>query len=216
MTTTNTTKDELTRRLLAWNDGLGWVNDNAPLMGAAIIELAGGEPVEPERIAARAGLPAAAAHKFLRSSPAEWDERGRLVGFGLTLRQTRHRYTTAGRTLYTWCAPDALAFPVLTEEPALVESTCFVTGAAIRVEVAPDGVRAVEPPGAVVSIVPRDIGVDELRERLCHEQHFFATSEAAESWRQEREDIIVVPVAEAFEPLRQLMQRWAPEANEAA
>jgi alkylmercury lyase len=216
MTTTNTTNDELTRQLLAWNDGLGWVNDNGRVMGAAIIELAGGEPMELERIAARSGLPEAEVREFLRSSPAEWDERGRLVGFGLTLRQTRHRYTTAGRALYTWCAPDALAFPVLTGEPALVESTCFVTGAAIRIEVAPDGVRAVEPAGAVVSIVPRDVGVDELRERVCHEQHFFVSSDAAESWRREREDVIVVPVAEAFEPLRRLMQRWAPEANEAA
>ena len=45
---------------------------------------------------------------------------------------------------------------------------------------------------------------------------FFASSEATESWRRGREDVIVVPVAEAFEPLRRLMQRWDPEANEAA
>jgi alkylmercury lyase len=216
MTTTNTSNNELTRRLMAWNDGLGWVHDNGRLMGAAIVELSGGDPVGPEQLATRAALPVADVREFLRSSPAEWDDQGRLVGFGLTLRQTRHRYTTSGRTLYTWCAPDALAFPVLTGEPALVESTCLVTGEAIRVEVAPDGVRAVAPAGAVVSIVPRDVAVDELRERLCHEQHFFVSSEVAESWRREREDVIVVAVADAFEPLRRLMQRWAPEASEAA
>lgn len=212
----STTNNELTRRLLAWNDGLGWVNDNARLMGAAIVELAGGEPVEPERIAARAGLPEAEVRAFLLRSPAEWDDGGRLVGFGVTLRETRHRFITGGRTLYTWCAPDALAFPALTGEPAVVESTCFVTGTPIRVEVEPDGVRVVEPVGAVVSIVPRDVALEQLRERLCHEQHFFASSEAAESWRRDRDDVIVTPVPDAFEPLSQLMQRWDPTASEAA
>jgi alkylmercury lyase len=216
MTTTNTTNNELTRRLLAWNDGVGWVNENGCLMGAAIIELAAGEPVELARIAVRAGLPESEVREFLRSSPAEWDDAGRLVGFGLTLRRTRHRYTTNGRSLYTWCAPDALAFPALTGQPALIESTCQVTGAAIRVDITPDGVRNVVPAGAVVSIVPRDIGIDELRERLCHEQHFFATAGAAEAWRGDRDDVILVAVADAFEPLRTLMERWTPTPREVA
>jgi alkylmercury lyase len=216
MTTTNTintTTEELAQRLLEW-DGLGWVNENGSLMAAAIIELAGGEPVVPARVAERSGRPSAEVLEFLRSSPAEWDDRGRLVGFGLTLRPTRHRFTTGEHTLYTWCAPDALAFPVLIGAPAIVESTCFATGAPIRVEVEPDRVRAVEPPDAVVSIVPRAVGVDEFRERLCHEQHFFASGEAAAPWRQGREDVLVASVANAFEPLRRMMQRWAGQATE--
>jgi alkylmercury lyase len=177
---TTNTDEELTERLLAWNDGLGWVSGNARLMGAAIIELANGEPVEFEQITSRARLSESDVRDFLRSSLAEWDDRGRLVGLGLTLRETRHRYTTGGRTLYTWCAPDALAFPALIGQPALIESTCSVTGAPIRVEITSDGVRDVDPAGAVVSIVPRDVGIGELRERLCHEQHFFASSAVAE------------------------------------
>jgi alkylmercury lyase len=213
--TTNTTTADLARRLREW-DGLGWVSENGRLMAAAIIELAAGEPVDPARLAERAGRPLAEVLDFLHSSPAEWDDRGRLVGFGLTLRPTRHRFTTAGRTLYTWCAPDALAFPVLTGSPALVESTCFATGTPVTVEVARDGVRAVDPATAFVSIVPRDVGVAELRERLCHEQHFFASGEAALTWRQDREDVLLVPVADAFEPLRWMMRRWAGEESEAA
>ena len=215
MTPTNTLGDDLTRRLLAWNDDLAWVSENGPLMAAAVIELASGGPVEPERIAARSGRPQATVLDFLRSAPAEWDDRGRLVGFGLTLLATRDRFTTNGRTMYTWCAPDALTFPVLIGAPALIESTCFATGTAIRIEVTPDGVRSVEPAGAVVSIVPRAIGVGELRARLCHEQHFFASSEAADAWRGEREGVLVVPVADAFEPLRQLMRHWTAHPSAA-
>ena len=213
MTTTNS---HLTARLLAWHDELAWVSKNASVIAAAIVELADGKPVQAEQIAARAGRPAAEVLEFLRSSPAEWDDQGRLVGFGVTLRQTRHRYMTGARTLYTWCAPDALAFPVLLRAPAVIESPCFATGEPIRIEVGADGVRSVEPPRAVVSIVPHAVGLSEFRERLCHEQHFFAASEAAEAWRHAREDVMVVPVAEAFEPLRRLMQRWVPQASEAA
>jgi alkylmercury lyase len=217
MTTTHitTTNGELARRLQEW-DELGWVKDNGSLMAAAIIELAEGKPVDPARVAERAGRSSAEVLEFLHSSPAEWDDRGQLVGFGLTLRPTRHRFTTGGRHLYTWCAPDALAFPVLTRAPAIVESTCFATGAPITIEVEPDRVRAVDPPGAVVSIVPRAVAMHDLRERLCHEQHFFASHEAAAPWRQAREEALVASVADAFDPLRRMMQRWAGRAGEVA
>jgi hypothetical protein len=51
-------------------------------MAAAIAELAGSQPVRIEWIAARAGVPHAQVLDFLRRSPAEWDEHGRLLGFG--------------------------------------------------------------------------------------------------------------------------------------
>jgi alkylmercury lyase len=211
--TATTDTNELTRQLLAWHDELGWVNENASLMAAAIVELGGGEPVDPGRTAARAGRPTCEALDFLRGSPAQWDDRGRLVGFGLTLRQTRHRVTTEART---WCAPDALAFPVPLGAPAVIESPCFVSGEPIRIEVATDGVCAVEPPGAVVSTLPAQVGAVELRERLCHQQHFFASNETAQAWRWAREDVLVVPVADAFDPLRRLMLRWAGHDDAAA
>jgi alkylmercury lyase len=210
-----TTETDLTTRLLAWHDELPWVNENASLIAAAIVELADGTPVRPERIAARAGRPAAEAVEFLRGSPAEWDDQGRLVGLGLTLRQTPHRFTTRGRTLYTWCAPDALAFPVLLGANAVIESRCFATGESVRIELRPDGAHHVEPASAVVSIVPRAVALGDFRERLCHEQHFFVSGEAA-AWRHTREDVLIVPVADAFGPLRRLMRRWAGTKSEAA
>ena len=206
--TTTTRTDDLTRRLFEWCDGQPWTRGRGRLLAAPVVELAAGEPVDPERIAARAGVPVAEALDFLRSSPAEWDDRGRLVGFGLSLRETRHRFITAGRTLYTWCGPDALAFPVLLGALARIESPCFATGEPITIDVAPDGVRAVAPAGAVVSIFMRAVQLDDLRERLCNEQHFFVSADAAAAWSKQRPGVTVVPVAEAFEPLRRLMEHW--------
>src|SRR5579871_2238058 len=76
--------------------------------------LAAGEPVSMEQIASAAGVPRAEVDAMLSGPPGtDWDERGRLVGFGLTQRPTAHRFTVAGRQLYTWCAMDALFFPML-------------------------------------------------------------------------------------------------------
>ena len=106
---TTGTLDHLTQRLLDWYETQSWAADLDALTPVVLSELARGEPVDAVRIAARAGMPAPDVLGLLRASPAEWDADGRLVGFGLTLRATRHRFQIDGRLLYTWCAPDALA-----------------------------------------------------------------------------------------------------------
>jgi alkylmercury lyase len=96
----------------------------------------------------------------------DWDEHGRVVGVGLTLRPTPHRFRLDGRTLYTWCALDALMFPALLGRPATVESPCRGTGEPVRVEVTPTAVGAANPPSAVVSFVaPRDLA--SVRSVVC-------------------------------------------------
>jgi alkylmercury lyase len=58
----------------------------------------------------------------------ETDEQGRIVGSGLTLRPTPHRFALDGRQLYTWCALDTLIFPVVLGQGATVESPCHGAG----------------------------------------------------------------------------------------
>ncbi len=195
-------------RMMGWEERLPWAAEIGPVAAAAIAELALGEPVDVARVAARASLPAADALDVLRRSPAEFDDEGRLVGFGLTLRPTAHRFEVGGRTLYTWCALDTLAFPAVLGKPAQIESPCFATGEMIRIEVDPDGVRAVDPVQAVVSIVTPDVGLSDFRQQLCHEQHFFSSRGAAADWHAERPDAIVVPVREGFALTRALVSGW--------
>lgn len=64
--------------------------------------LAAGEPVTVEALAAAVGLPVDEVTRRLAAVPdTEYDEQGRIVGQGLTLRPTRHRFTVAGQELYT-------------------------------------------------------------------------------------------------------------------
>ena len=202
------TVDDLTRRVLAWHDSLPWTAEFGVLLPPVLAELGEGEPVEPARIAARAGMPVDDVLDFLRRSPSEWDSDGRLVGFGLTLRPTRHRFEVDGRTFFAWCAPDTLAFPVLLKVTARVESPCFASGEPIRIELAPDGVRAVEPEGAVVSVVTPKIDLPDLRRRLCHHQHFFRSAEAAADWKAAHPEGLVLSVGDGFELMRRLAEHW--------
>jgi alkylmercury lyase len=160
--------------------------------------LARGKPASPEEIAAAAGESPEEVRAALEQFPsAEWDEQGRVVGLGLTLRPTPHRFEYEGRTLFTWCALDALLFPVLLGCPVSIESPCRGTGEPVRIEVTPAGIETVEPPSAVVSIVAaRDLA--NIRSVGCNNTHFFRSPEAASRWLEKHPEASILPVEDAF------------------
>ena len=101
-----------------------------------------------------------------RRGNVELDDHGRVVAFsGLSLTPTAHRFTVAGRTLYTWCAWDTLFLPALLGQSARVESPCPITGTAVRLEVEPSGVRDVDPEEVWVSFPARGHRVDGRHHR---------------------------------------------------
>jgi len=160
--------------------------------------LAGGKLASPEEIAAASGKSQGEVRAALERFPsAEWDEQGRIVGLGLTLRLTPHRLQFEGRTLFAWCALDALLFPILLGRPVSIESPCRGTGSPVHIEVTPAGIEAVEPPSAVVSIVAaRDLA--SVRSVGCNNMHFFSSPEAASRWLEKHPEATILPVEDAF------------------
>ncbi|MDQ5817332.1 MAG: organomercurial lyase MerB [Actinomycetota bacterium] len=156
------------------------------------------KPALPEEIAAASGKSSEEVRAALGRFPgAEWDERGRVVGLGLTLQLTPHRLQLEGRTLFAWCALDALLFPVLLGRPASIESPCRGTGDPMHIEVSPAGIDMVEPPSAVVSIVAaRDLAT--FRSVSCNNTHFFSSPEAASRWLEKHPEATILPAEEAF------------------
>jgi alkylmercury lyase len=156
--------------------------------------LARGKPASPEEItAASAKSPEGVPVALDRFPSAEWDEQGRVVGLGLTL----HRLETEGRTLFAWCALDALHFPVLLGRPASIEPPCRSTGEPVHIGVTPAGIEAVEPPSAVVSIVAvRDLA--NLRSVGCNNTHFFRSPEAASRWPKNHPEATILPAEDAY------------------
>jgi alkylmercury lyase len=160
--------------------------------------LAKGNPVSPEEIAAASGKSPEAVRAALDRSPStEWDEQGRVVGLGLTLRLTPHRLELEGSTLFAWCALDALLFPVLLGRPASIESPCRGTGEPVNIEVTPAGIEAVEPPCVVVSVVAaRDLA--NIRGVGCNNTHFFSSLEVASRWLEKHPEATILPAEDAF------------------
>ncbi len=173
-----------------------------------LLLLAKGEPVTPEQIAAALGTSRDEAARLLEELPsAELDEQGNLVGMGLTLRPTPHRFEVGGRTLYTWCALDALLFPFLIGASVRIESPCPVSGDVVRIQVRPDAVEKVEPASAVVSIVTPET-VDDVRGAFCQYVHFFRSPEAANAWLADHPGAVIISVAEAHALGRMLARHF--------
>lgn len=160
--------------------------------------LARGSPVGPEELAGAVGRPVEEVLSDLGvQRSVEYTEEGEIVGYGLTLRETPHRVTFGGTTLYTWCALDTLMYPAILGRSFEVESPCYETGAPVRVRVSPQGVEAVSPPSAVVSlVVPDDVG--DVRNSFCRDVHYFVSAEAAAGWLEEHPDGFVLSVEDAF------------------
>ncbi|GAA3573916.1 organomercurial lyase MerB [Amycolatopsis ultiminotia] len=166
--------------------------------------LARGEPVTIAEVAAATGRPGEdVAQAVDRLGDTEYDDLGRIVGYGITLRPTPHRFTVDGTPLYTWCALDTLIFPAILDRSAQVESPCHTTGDPIRLTVEPDRVTDVEPETAVVSIVtPNDLA--SVRASFCNHVHFFTDTAAAQPWLSEHPGGSVLPVADAYQLGREL------------
>lgn len=197
--TKNTLAAHLRDKLFASRDGIGR-DDGSRLFRVALRLLAAGEPITPTELAAAAGVSEAdLEHAFARQD-IEYDDRGRIVGWGLTINPTPHKFTIDGTQLYTWCAPDTLIFPTVIGRTAHVESPCPTTGTIIKLTVDPDaGITALEPSTAVVSIVdPGQVNPNMVRATVCNPQHFFATADAARDWQSRYPGMTVLPVAEAY------------------
>jgi alkylmercury lyase len=206
------TPDQLTEHLAGWFRQLA-TDEELRLLGHALRELAAGQPVAPARLAALARLPVDRAEALLRQASGEWDPSGRrLVGLGLTMVPTQHRFRVHGHDLWTWCAADTLIFPVTIGAPAQVESPCAATGEPVRVEVTPAGVRRVEPAGAVASFVTPPIDLSQVRQAVCFNSHYFRSAGDAASWQAGHPDGLVLPVAEAFDVLGPAWGALVPSA----
>jgi alkylmercury lyase len=173
--------------------------------------LAEGRPVTLDQIAAASSWPVQEVETAMRRHPGVyWDDQGRLLGFGLTLRPTSHQFTFDGRTVYAFCASDALQFPIVLGRSGVVESTCPASGQSIRVVVTPDRVEKVEPSSAVLSLGRPD-KFDDVRGEVCGLGHFFASREAAAEWLTAHPEGMVHSVEEDFQLLREVTKKvgWA-------
>lgn len=162
-----------------------------------------GKPVTPEELALATGLKARVAVKLAGRLGAELDDDGNVVGWGLTLVPTPHKYRANDQDLFTWCAADTISFPSILNHTAVIESPDPISGEIVRLTVTPDGVEGLEPTSAVVSW-SLESEVDNIRGSFCDVVHFFASRESAAEYVSDRHGLVIVPVESVFEAARML------------
>jgi alkylmercury lyase len=164
---------------------------------------ANGSPVTHEEIAIRLSASPDEVTSTLRKFGTELDQKGNILGLGLTLIPTPHVYKVNGRRLFVWCAADALAFPVVLRHSAHVESPDPVTRKKIRISITPDKVEKIEPKNAVVSLVKK-IDVTNIRSNFCNNVNFFSSPEIAAEWISERPNMMFYPVSEIYQEFKNI------------
>jgi alkylmercury lyase len=164
---------------------------------------ANGSPVSPDEIAIRVQTSPDKAASTLRKFGAEFDKRGNILGFGLTLVTTPHIYEANGHKLYTWCAADALYYPVILKQTASIESSDPVTGEKIQISVTPDRLEKIEPESAVVSFI-KSIDLTDVRGTFCNNVNFFSSPETATEWIAEHPNMTFYPASNVYQALKHI------------
>jgi alkylmercury lyase len=190
---------ELERLARQLADGLRGDHD---ALGREVVRLlASGHPVTPERLASALQMTAEQVAGVLAGfADLEVDQGGNILGWGLTLIPTPHRFRMNGQTFYTWCALDALTYPALLQVVASVESSCPVSGAPVTLSVTPAGVHGLTPAGAIVSLVIPEPGSSCNGDRgsFCTQSLFFRSRRDALRWRASSPSARLLSVADAY------------------
>jgi len=162
-----------------------------------------GKPVAPEELASATGLEVGVAVQLARRLGTEFDEEGNIIGLGLTLVPTPHKYRANGKDLFAWCAMDTISSPSILNHTAVIESPDPISGEIVRFSVTPDGVEGLEPSSAVVSWSLKS-DIDNIRGSFCNLVHFFASRETAVEYVSKHPGLVIVPVEGMFEAAKTL------------
>jgi alkylmercury lyase len=173
------------------------------IIGRTLQLLSNGSPVTPDEIASQLQASPGKVTSTLRKFGAEFDKEGKVLGLGLTLVTTPHIYKVNGRKMYTWCAADALAFPVILEQTAQVESSDPMTGEKVQIHVTPGRVEKIEPKSAVVSFI-KNVDVTNVRGTGCNNINFFSSPETATVWITEHPNTAFYPVSDIYQRLKHI------------
>lgn len=130
------------------------------------------------------------------------DASGREVtgSMGLTKVPTKHRLVLRDRTLFTWCALDAIGISAGQRLDAIVESATFDGGIAVRLRIK-QGQPVVEANPFHIRVPATFVG-ERIRETVCPRIEFWAGPAASGT-----KDLIAITLPEAAE-LGQAL--WSP------
>ena len=158
-----------------------------------------GKPVEKAALAASLQLSQEDLEQRLLHLPdTEFDQQGNVVGWGVTLVPTCHRFQIDGKSLFTWCAFDTVLFPPSLGTEVQVQSTCPVTGHSIAFVATPEGtIKNLAPALSVMSLIIPAERSECVRATFCEHSLFFESEQVASTWLATHPEAILLSVEEA-------------------
>ncbi len=136
--------------------------------------------------------------RLARLPDTEFDHEGNIVGWGVTLVSTRHRFQMDGKVLFTWCAFDTVLFPPSLGQTAQVHSTCPITEHPITFMATPEGVvKDLSPAHSVMSLIIPANYHECVRATFCEHSLFFHSEQAASSYLASHPEAVLLSIEEA-------------------
>lgn len=136
--------------------------------------------------------------RLARLPDTEFDQQGNILGWGVTLVPTLHRFQIDGKPLFTWCAFDTVLFPPSLGQNAYVQSTCPITGHPITFVATPGGiVKDLVPAQSVMSLIIPAQRRDCVRATFCEHSLFFQSEQAASSYLASHPEAMLLSIEEA-------------------
>jgi len=162
-------------------------------------QLSGGEPLAKASLATMLRISQNELEQRLtRVLDTEFDQEGNIIGWGITLMPTRHRFQLDGKVLFTWCAFDTVLFPHSLGQAAQISSTCPSTEVSIMFVATPEGVvRDLSPSDSVMSLIIPATHRDCVRATFCEQSLFFASEHAASDYLATHPEAILLSIEEA-------------------
>lgn len=164
-----------------------------------IHHLAQGKPVAPTTLQNALHIDQHELEQRLTGLPeTEFDQKGNILGWGITLVPTAHRFHLNGSVLYTWCAFDTVLFPPSLGRAAQITSICPSTEQLIAFVATPEGVvRDLSPSDSVMSLIIPTTHQDCVRATFCEQSLFFASKQAASRYSAAHPKAVLLSIEEA-------------------
>lgn len=170
--------------------------------------LSKGEPVSPDRLAEAWDMPLEQVQAVFQQAAAlgtlQLDDSGHMVGTAISLVPSNHKFQMDGKTLYAWCAYDAIYAPGVIGKIAEIDSVDPLSNESIRIKVSPEGVMESEPEGIFATVVGIDAdargGAESPR---CNQMQFFVSEENAKKWSVDYPNVSIMTVDQVFDLARE-------------
>jgi alkylmercury lyase len=119
------------------------------------------------------------------------------------------------KTLYAWCALDAIFLPAFLGKTAEVVSTDPINNETIRLTITPDGITSMSPDEIVLSIATPGVSCSYDRvgrgSEVCEQMHFFSSPASAEVWLKKNPGTLMLTVEESYQVAHELWLIRLPE-----